>query len=290
MISILILTFNEEDNIGRCLDSVAWSDDVLVLDSFSSDRTVEIARTAGARVIRNSFLNFADQRNFGIDFGQLKHEWILHLDADEVVTPALKEELLAVAETNRADAYRMASKLIFEDRWLKYSSMYPCYQVRFGRRDALTFVQVGHGQRENLQSASIETLGEPLLHYSFTKGLDDWFSKHNRYSSAEAEEALKQRTKSSVPARALFSLKSTNRRRALKAISVKLPCRPLLRFLYMYLLRLGFLDGSAGLRYCQMVSLYERMIVLKTRELERISTRKSNSGAPASTRNAHFPS
>src|ERR1039458_2159661 len=111
MISVLILTRNEELNISRCLDSVQWSDDVLVLDSFSDDRTFEIVKTRGVRVLQNRFINFAEQRNFGLSQGSLKHEWVLHLDADEVVTPELQREMAVVIQAGQHEAYRMASKM-----------------------------------------------------------------------------------------------------------------------------------------------------------------------------------
>ena len=108
MISVLILTGNEEMNLPRCLDSVRWSNDVLVLDCFSTDRTVEIAEATGARVIQRRFDTFADQRNFGIRNGAMRHDWVLHLDADEVVTPALHDELQRIAVSGDKDAYRLA--------------------------------------------------------------------------------------------------------------------------------------------------------------------------------------
>ena len=190
MISVLILTLNEAQNLPRCLESVAWSDDVLVVDSFSTDRTVELARSRGARVLQNRFEDFARQRNFGLREGKLKHDWVLHLDADEVVTPELQAELQALANRAEHDAYRVASKMMFQGRWLKRSGMYPSYQVRFGRRDRLKFQQVGHGQRESLATGSVGTLREPLLHHSFSKGLADWIERHNRYSTAEAAHFL----------------------------------------------------------------------------------------------------
>ena len=109
MISVLILTFNEEANLPRCLKSVAWSDDVLVVDSFSTDRTVEIAKKFGARVLEREFDHFAGQRNFGLDMGELRHDWVLHLDADEVVTEALRDEMIAVRQGSY-HAYRVPSR------------------------------------------------------------------------------------------------------------------------------------------------------------------------------------
>jgi glycosyltransferase involved in cell wall biosynthesis len=268
MISVLILTLDEEINLAACLDSVQWSDDVLVVDSFSRDHTVEIARARGARVAQNRFVDFAQQRNFGLDQPGWKHEWILHLDADERVTPALRDEMLAAVRAGERDAFRVASKMMFMGRWLKHSGMYPWYQVRLGRRAALRFVQVGHGQREALPPERIGTLREPMLHFSFSKGIADWVEKHNRYSTAEARHALTE-TGMGIEWGALWSGDGVQRRRALKALFRHLPCRPTLRFLYMYLFRLGFLDGRAGLTYCRLLRWYEWMIVLKTAELRR---------------------
>jgi glycosyltransferase involved in cell wall biosynthesis len=267
MISVLILTHNEELNLARCLTSVRWADDVLVVDSFSTDRTLEIARKAGARVIQHPFTNFAEQRNFGLAQGNLRHEWVLHLDADEVVTDLFKEELIKVATQTDKDAFRVASKMMFQGRWLKHAGMYPSYQVRFGRKDKLAFVQVGHGQRETLPPERLGTLDEPLTHYSFGKGLADWVQRHNRYSTDEARGLLATKQEQ-VDWRGIFSIADpTRRRRALKRLFLRLPGRPWLRFLYMYFFRGGFLDGMAGYHYCRLLAFYELLIVLKEKEL-----------------------
>ena len=264
MISVLILTLNEEVNIEGCLDSVAWADDALVLDSGSTDDTVPLARSKGARVMHRPFDSFADQRNYGLQHGDLQHDWVLHLDADERVAPPLHRELQRVVRHGEHDAFRVPSKLIFQGQWLKHAGMYPTYQIRFGKREALTFTQVGHGQRGDLSPDRIGTLKEPLLHYAFSKGITDWFERHNRYSTDEARHALNVRTES-VDWSGLVSSDAQRRRRALKDLSYRLPLRPLLRFLYMYIGKRGFLDGRAGFDYCVMLAVYEYMTMLKTR-------------------------
>ena len=276
MISVLILTYQEERNIGPCLDALAWCDDVLVVDSFSTDRTAEIARARGARVLQRRFDDFAGQRNWGLEHGGLRHRWVLHLDADEIVPPALRDEILATGAraeaTGEADAFRVPSKMMFDGAWLKHAGMYPTYQVRLGRRDRLTFHQVGHGQRETLPPERLGTLGEGLLHYSFSKGLAEWFEKHNRYSTDEAAHAFAAERAGVTGRRSsVADLRDpTLRRRALKALFSRLPFRPTLRFLYMYVGRRGFLDGAAGWRYCRLLAMYERMTVYKLRELRRM--------------------
>ena len=268
MISILILTYNEERNIAACLESVRWSDDVLVVDSYSTDQTVELARRAGARVIQNKFINFAEQRNFGLIQGGLKHEWVLHLDADERVTDALRDEMLATVRRAEKAAYQVSSRLMFQGRWLKHAGLFPWYQVRLGRRDSLAFVQVGHGQREVLAADRIGTMREPLVHYSFSKGMADWLEKHNRYSTAEAEQVCRSVTSWWVDGRrALAASDQAERRRALKRLFFRLPCRPLIRFCYMYFFCRGFLDGVPGFTYCCLLSQYDFMITLKVKEI-----------------------
>lgn len=267
-ISVLVLTLNEEANLPICLEAVKWSNDIVVLDSFSQDETVAAAKHLGARVYQRVFDNFAGQRNFALDQIAFQHEWVLHLDADEIVTPALRVELEAAVGDGRFDAWRVPSKMMFRGRWLRYSGLYPSYQVRLGHRDRFRFKQVGHGQREDLAPERIGTLTEPYLHNSFSKGLTDWFDKHNRYASDEARESLQWVQRGDgLDWSGLVARDPTRRRRALKALAMRLPFRPSLRFLYMYFLRLGFLDGHAGLTYCRLLAIYEYMIVLKRLEL-----------------------
>jgi glycosyltransferase involved in cell wall biosynthesis len=267
-ISVLILTRDEEVNIGDCLDSVAWADDIVVLDSGSTDRTVDIARKKGARILHRPFDNFAAQRNFGIDHGEFEHEWILHLDADERVPKAMREEIEREISRTEKDAFHVASKLMFNGRWLKHAGMFPVYQVRLGKRDALRFIQVGHGQREDLSPERLGTLEVPLVHEAFLKGLDSWRKRHERYAREEAAAAVASLRCSHIPLSGLLSRDRVARRRAAKQISWRLPGRPALRFFYMYLLRAGFLDGAAGFHYCRLLVEYERMTDKKIRELK----------------------
>ena len=267
---MLILTLNEAINIQRCMESLSWSDDIVVLDSLSSDDTVKLAETSGASVYQRAFDNFASQRNYALDEIKFKHEWILHLDADEVVTPELRDEIAQAVANPDFSAWRIASKLMFMGKWLRYSGMYPTYQVRLGQRDQLRFIQEGHGQREALASNDLGTLQNPYIHYGFSKGMADWIEKHNRYSTDEALKGLEVQRKSGAPLKNLFATDRTQRRRALKQLAVRLPFRPMLRFLYMYVLKLGFLDGRAGFYYCRLMANYEYWIVLKMRELRKI--------------------
>ena len=260
MISVVILTLNEADNLPRCLASVRWCDDILIVDSGSIDATVTIAEASGARVLTRAFDSFGKQRNFAMEAGAIRHPWVLHLDADEVVTEALAKELQAiVARVAEFPVYRVPSRIIFMGRWLRYSGMYPSYQVRFGQREQLRFIDHGHGQREVQAAHDVGTLSAPLDHYNFSKGEDDWFARHRRYARDEATQALAER-RQSLGLAELFHSDRTLRRRALKRLANRLPFRPTARFLYAYVLRRGFLDGRAGLRYARMLATYQRMI------------------------------
>lgn len=266
MISVVILTMNEEANLPRCLESVRFSNDVVVVDSGSRDKTKEIARAYGVRVFENEFESFAAQRNFAMkqDF---RNRWALHLDADEVVTPSLANELLEVAtRRDTKPVYRVASKLIFMDKWVRFAGMYPSYQVRFGRVGDLVFVDHGHGQRETQPPEEVGTLQSALLHFNFSKGINDWMGRHLRYALDEAIDISGRRSELSV--RGLFHRDATERRRAVKEFANLLPCRPFFRFFYTYVIRGGFLDGAAGWHYARLMGTYQYLIDLNRAEIE----------------------
>lgn len=266
--SIVILTYNEADILEKCLESIQWCDDIIVLDSHSHDDTLKIAEQQGARVFQRPFDDFASQRNYALQHIKHKYPWVFHLDADETFTPELR---LEVEETIRHDtylAYQVPSKMIFMGCWLKYSGMYPCFQVRLGRVDGLKFQQVGHGQKEDMPPDQVGVLKKPYLHDFFCKGFTAWFDKHNRYSSEEAEAAFRIIQSGTIEWVNLFSASKYHRRMALKKASYFFPMRPFLRFIYMYIFRMGFLDGRAGWVYCIMLSICEFMISAKIAEMK----------------------
>ena len=133
--SILILTLNEEADLPECLRSVAWCDDVVVLDSGSTDATKAIAREAGARFFSHPFEGFAAQRNWGLDNIEFKHDWVFHLDADERFTEALRAECEAAIAGGRAEAFAVASQTFLMGRWIRQASGFPVCQTRLARRD-----------------------------------------------------------------------------------------------------------------------------------------------------------
>lgn len=269
MISIVVLTHNEAINIERCLHSVSWSDDILVVDSGSSDGTQALAERLGARVIFRAFDDFAGQRNHALAHGGLKHPFVLHLDADEVVTDELRDQMHRVAASGDSlKGYRVPFRLMMMGQWLRYSGMYPTYQVRFGRRDSLRFHMVGHGQREMLDFTEVGTLTGDLIHHNFSKGISDWLAKHARYARAEAAEVAKA-SGSRTWSEFVCARDPVERRRILKNLAARMPLRPLARFGYMYFLRRGFLDGKAGFRYAMLVAAYQWFIDMNVEELRR---------------------
>lgn len=267
-VSVLIMTFNEEENLPACLASVAWSDDVVVLDSYSTDRTVEIAEAAGARVVQHRYDNESGQRMFGLTRIPFRNAWVYTPDADELTPDDLRDEMLAIAaDPARPEAYFKARyRNMFMGRWIRHASLYPTWITRLVRPDRVRLEREVH-------SVCIADGPEGLLtghfvHYSFNKGMHAWFDKHNRYSTVEAQLATSAPPKP-VRLAELLSSRAELRRPALKALASRMPFRSTLRFLYMYVLRGGFLDGWPGYVYCRLISGYEFMIALKTEELRR---------------------
>lgn len=267
-VSVVILTLNEESNVSECLTSLAWSDDVVVFDSFSSDRTVEIATQLGARIVQRKFDNWSAHQNWAVSNIDFKHPWVLYMDADERCTPELRDEVLqaAVAESAHA-AFRIRRKDYFMGRWLKHAQLYPTWLVRLFRPQCIRYERlvnpVAHVE------GTIGSLQAHIDHYPFSHGIAHWIARHNRYSDMEAIEAIKAREGSKLQIADTFSRDPNTRRRALKDIFFRLPARPLIKFLYYYTWRRGFLDGRAGFTYSTLQAFYEYMIECKRRELTR---------------------
>lgn len=269
MISVLILTRNEERDLPECLDSVAWSDDVHVFDSFSTDRTVEIARKRGANVVQRKFDTYARQRNAALETLPFRHEWIFLPDADERPTPELAEEMQQTVAMAAATVggFRMRRRDFLNGTWLKHAQLSP-YYIRMVRRGRARYVR---DVNEILEvDGEIGELREMLDHFPFSKGMQHWMEKHNRYSTMEAELIVSGLGSSDASwKKALFEKDFHERRRAQKALFYKMPARPLIKWAYMMFLRRAILDGAAGVKYANLQAQYERMIVRKTRELRR---------------------
>lgn len=271
-VSVLLLAHNEAANLPRCLAALGFCDDIVLIDSGSTDATLDIARAHNVRILRHPFDSFAGQRNYGLAHGEFRNDWVLHLDADEVLTPSFVAKLSALVPDDAIDAYFVPSKTIMFDRWLKHAGMYPAYQARLGRMGRLKFRQVGHGQREELAPERVAIFEEPYLHYAFSHGLRPWLAKHLRYADEEAEEIISIRQANPLHLTKLLSADRVERRRTAKLLASYAPplSRPFLRFAYVYLGRRGFLDGGPGLLYAFMLSVYEGMLaVLLSEKLQK---------------------
>jgi glycosyltransferase involved in cell wall biosynthesis len=287
-ISVVILTKNEAANVRRCLEALAGFGDVVVVDSGSTDDTCQIAERLGARVLKNHFESFASQRNWALERAELKHPWALMLDADEVVTPEFCRQLDSrVREAKDETAgFMICRKTIFLDRWLRHSDGFPVWITRVVRRGTARFIDVGHGEKAvPVAGHTFGKIEQPILHYSFSKGISEWVDRHNRYSSQEAREELNAANAAPTRWRGLFSADAFCRRQTLLAVRRQLPGRPLWRFLYQYLWRRGILEGRAGLAYCLLMSFFETLIVIKRRELtlnaDLVASVPANSDQPA---------
>jgi glycosyltransferase involved in cell wall biosynthesis len=265
--STLILTKNEAANIRRCLESLAFCDDIIVLDSFSEDETEALVKGTSARFFQRAFDTFAGQRNWAIDNVVFKYRWVLHLDADECLTPQLHAELSRLAADDGKSAYMLANRVIFMGRWIRRCTMYPYYQARFLRLGESRFKQVGHGQHLGHATRGTGIALEPYTHYNFSKGIADWVARHNRYSDDEARRITRDDRGflASLP-EAIVSRDAGEKQQARKRLADHLPLRPLVRFLYLYVWKWGFLDGRAGFDYCMLMAFYDYLIRLKVIE------------------------
>lgn len=280
MITVVVLTRQEERNLPGCLASVAWCDDVVVIDSFSTDRTVALAVAAGARVYQRPFVDFADQRNHAHTAGLCRHEWVFHLDADERFTPELRAECEGIARgdrgTEQVEGYLVAPRMIFMGRWIPRCTDYPAYQARFVRRDGFRFVQVGHGQRE-APSTPLAKLEHGYEHLLSAGCAEEWAAKHARYAAAEAAEILRARPKAEELWVQVCRGSPLERRRALKRLWFRLPARPLLRFIWQYGVRGGWREGYPGYCYCRLLGHYEWLIARELRRAAPAMARSSSS-------------
>lgn len=268
-ISILIQTLNEENNLPKLLKTISWCDDIVVLDSLSTDETKSIALNHGCRWFERKYDGRGPHQTWAMENIEYKHNWVFYLDADEAMTPELREEIEQIANDPKESrvAYYCRRKNFLMEKWLKYSSppghimrFFQPKHIRFERAaNPVAIIDGEHGYLENY-----------FLHYNFSKGFNEWIQRHNRYSDYEAKETIKAVRNYPVNFKNLFSKDRTKRILELKNLSFRLPARPLWKFLYFYGLRRGFLDGSAGLTYCILQSIYEYFIVLKVREINYI--------------------
>jgi glycosyltransferase involved in cell wall biosynthesis len=279
MFSIFILTHNEELDIAACIESAMQASDpardpaqsdIIVIDSCSTDRTVEIAQRYPVRVIEHAFESHGQQRTWMIRNVATAYDWAYILEADERMTPELFAECLQTVAQPQHVGYFVAERVMFMGQWIKRSTQYPRYQMRLFDKQRVWFSDYGHTEREECDG-STGFLTATYPHYTQGKGFARWFDKHNTYSTNEAKETVEQLTQGQVNWSDLwFGKTEVDRRHALKDLSQRLPFRPLIRFLFMYVWLKGFLDGRAGFAWCTLQAFYEYMIVLKAWEIQHL--------------------
>ncbi|WP_254615725.1 glycosyltransferase family 2 protein [Cupriavidus basilensis] len=268
-ISVLILTRNEEQDLPGCLQSVAWSDDIHVYDSMSTDATVAIAQRFGAHVTQRVFDNWASHQNWGLRHIGFRHPWVFYIDADERMTPELVAQARAAVRAARDEvAFRVQRRDFFLDTWLRHVQTSPFY-LRLFRPERMRYERLVNPV--SIPDGPAGELTGYLDHYPFSKGVTHWITRHNNYSGLEAMQIIENRRGEAAfsLAEALFATDFHRRRAHQKELFFRLPLRPLVKFAILYLGKRGFLDGRAGLTYAMLQSIYEYFIVLKTRELER---------------------
>lgn len=296
MISVLILTKNEEQALPACLASVRWSTDIWVLDSGSTDRTRAIAEAAGAHVVERSFDNWAAHQNWALLHIPFRHPWVFYLDADERVSPqlaiSLQQTVTEAADTAHLHAplttaphvaYEVHRRDFMDSTWLRHAQMSTFY-VRLFRPERIHYERLVNPVT-HVDGATGRLHGY-LDHYPFSKGVGWWITRHNDYSTREAQQLLQNRADASAfrLSSALFEKDLQTRRKQQKLLFYRLPGRPLLKFFYLYIVKRGFLDGAAGFRYATLQSIYEYLIVLKTHELES----STSLGSASEHRPSHF--
>jgi glycosyltransferase involved in cell wall biosynthesis len=285
MFSIFILTHNEEDEIAACIESALQSNDIVVVDSFSRDRTIDIAQQYPVRIVQHEFESHGKQRTWMLDSVPVKYKWVYLLEADERLTPELFQECLRTIENPEHVGYYVAERVMFMNTWIRRSTQYPRYQMRLFHKDQVRFIDYGHTERE-VVNGSTGFLKETYPHFTCGKGLSRWVEKHNRYSTHEAIETIHQLEHGHIDWKTLlWGRTEVERRRALKDLSLRLPCRPLIRFVYMYLFLGGILDGRAGFTWCVLQAFYEYLILLKVWEIQSVQGSSSGINIPATLSN-----
>lgn len=267
-ITAMIFTLNEEQNLPRCLDSLRWCDDVIVVDSFSTDRTEQICQERGARFFQNRFEGFGTQRNWAVDHTSPRHDWILVLDADERVPDDLVAEMsarLASADPAIA-AYRLKRRFHLWGHWLQHSSLYPTWVVRLIHKDRVRYVNRGHAETQEVDG-DVAELDADLIDEN-AKGILEWFERQTRYARKDAEFELSEENRP-FHLGDVLSPDPLVRRAALKRLARRAPGRAPVYFAYSYLLRGGFRDGEDGLVFCTMRALYQQMVNIHKYDLKK---------------------
>lgn len=262
-VSVIVPVKNEAENLKRCLPALAWADEVFVVDSQSTDATAEVAEQHNAQVVQFHFNGtYPKKKNWALENLPLRNEWVLIIDADEVVTPQLAEEIASRTAMDEANGFYLNMKYFFLGRRIRHCGYAEAWNLRLfkhrlGRYERMPAVP-GTRAGDNEAHEHVELRGRALRlvheldHHAYPT-IWAWVEKHNRYASWEAEmydRFLREPVPASIGPGKRF-------KRQLKKLYLRLPMRPLVRFVYAYIVRLGFLDGMPGLVFCTLLAFYD---------------------------------
>ena len=260
-VSVVILTRDEESNIIRCLTSVSWADQTVVVDSGSTDNTVQAARSLGIEVVEQPWLGFSAQREFALRLPQIRNDWVYFVDADEWVSPQLAIEIATQLRNPSCAGFTHRLRLVFQGTWIRHCGWYRgSWVVRLVDRRWTKYDGSLVGERACIDGP-VHRLANDIVDEDL-KGLAHWLHKHVRYAQLEARRradpapvrqrlrALGERADSRPLARAAMK----------DVIFPSVPAKPMALFIYMYFVRLGLLDGTAGLRFCFYHAWYESSV------------------------------
>jgi glycosyltransferase involved in cell wall biosynthesis len=283
-LSVLVPVKNEAENLGACLATVSFADEIVVVDSASTDATAEIANGAGARIEQFPWNGrLPRKKNWALENVSWRNEWILIIDADERITPELEQQIRVAIQRSDVDGFYLNRRFWFLGGWINHCGYFPSWNLRLFRHrkgryecfDAGTDSGDNEVHEHVLLDGRLEHLSAPMEHYAFPN-LTSFIEKHNRYSSWEAavREQLHQQPGQEM-LRAIPFGTAKERKRWLKRFTMHTPFRPTLRFLYHYLWQQGFRDGYRGWVLCRLLAWYEFLSAAKAREIARLDGAKA---------------
>lgn len=271
-VSVIIPTFNNEDIIKDCLESVGWAGEIIVVDSFSTDKTLDICRQYTNRIYQHEYVNSAAQKNWALDNTAISGDWVFLIDSDERVTPELKDEILEVVNQPRVEfaGYYLNRRTYAFGRWIRHGGWYPNYNVRLIRKGKGKF-EDKKVHAELMVEGKTGYLEKNMFHYSY-RTISQYLERMNHYSSWEAQDVVEKGTPrphwSSFPKKAFF-------KSFFKWLYFVLPGKSVMTFLWMYFIRLGFLDGFQGFLVAALSSLNAFTTYAKARELRWAEKKKT---------------
>jgi glycosyltransferase involved in cell wall biosynthesis len=289
-LSVLIPVKNEAANVRGCLASVSFAEQIVVVDSASKDGTQAIAEAAGAQIVQFVWNGkLPRKKNWALENIRWQHDWVLIIDADERITPELEREIRQAIRRTDVDGFYLNRRFWFLGGWIRHCGYFPSWNLRLFRHRQGRYEQVEidetlvSGDNEVhehvLLTGRAEFLSAAMEHYAFPD-IATFIEKHNRYSTWEAAAAANLHQQSGGRTlRATPFGTARQRKRWLKRLAAKAPFRPIWRFLYHYFWKQGFRDGYRGWVLCRLLAWYERMIVLKQRELKNRAVNPAAAGS-----------